>query len=160
MTLLERDVDLDVAIDQAWALVGDVPRSASCLPGLTAGEALDARSFRCSMRVPAGFFTLRYAGTLRVDALDPERRLVRFTVTGKAAAGRTIDVRIAVAAAALGEAASRLEIVIDVALDAATSLVAGPMVRAAGEEMLGGFARNVKQLLEKRSGQAPPRTAG
>jgi carbon monoxide dehydrogenase subunit G len=154
MTVVERSIEFSAPAERVWAVIGDVPAAAACLPGLSLGAALDERSFAARISVSVGLLSLLYAGRLTVEEIDHERRRVAFGFEGVALGGLTLAVRIEAQVSADGESASRLAIVNDIGLDVATTMLAGPMIAPTGALLLDGFARNIRQLVERAA--APP----
>lgn len=155
MTHVSRSIDIAASLERVWPVVGDVRVAAECLPGLTVGSARDARTFEAALTVPVGLLTVRYAGALQIDAVDAQRRSVRFRVRGVAPGGLTLAVGVAVGVMARDVTSSRLTVANDITLDLLTSLMAGAMVGQVGTVLLDGFARNVRALFD--AAIPPPR---
>jgi len=75
---LENDFTVPASIDQAWAVLLDVPRVAPCLPGATVepGGGEDG-VFKGAMKIKIGPITASYKGTVKIEEADAaERRAV------------------------------------------------------------------------------------
>ncbi|HEV2227483.1 MAG TPA: SRPBCC family protein [Steroidobacteraceae bacterium] len=84
---LERSYALPAAADQAWKLLEDLERVASCMPGASITERIDERHFKGTVSVRLGPASLKFRGEVEVLALDPGGRTVQLRGTGADAGG-------------------------------------------------------------------------
>src|SRR6202011_1127633 len=73
---LTNAVPVNAAPDAVFALLSDVQRVASCMPG-AALEGRDGDSWRGTVKVKVGPITAAYAGTVRFLEVDPDKRVLR-----------------------------------------------------------------------------------
>ena len=79
---IENDFRVAAPIDQAWALLTDIPAIAPCLPGaeLTGQEGDD---FHGQMKVKVGPVTAEYAGTATIVEMNEADRVVTLKASGR-----------------------------------------------------------------------------
>ncbi|MEM9468297.1 MAG: SRPBCC family protein [Actinomycetota bacterium] len=79
---IENDMHVAASIDEAWALLTDIPAIAPCLPGaeLTGQEG---DTYEGTMKVKVGPVTAEYSGTATVMEMDEASRTVKLTASGR-----------------------------------------------------------------------------
>ena len=72
---LENEFTVPASIDQAWAVLLDVPRVAPCLPGATVEEGQgEEGEYKGQMKIKIGPITARYQGTVQIEEADEAGR--------------------------------------------------------------------------------------
>ena len=86
---LENEFTVPASIDQAWAVLLDVPRVAPCLPGATVepGGGEDG-VFKGAMKIKIGPITASYKGTVKIQEADEVARRVAMKAQAKDARGQ------------------------------------------------------------------------
>jgi carbon monoxide dehydrogenase subunit G len=86
---LENDFTVPASIDQAWAVLLDVPRVAPCLPGATVepGGGEDG-VFKGAMKIKIGPITASYKGTVKIESADETTHVVAMKAQAKDARGQ------------------------------------------------------------------------
>jgi carbon monoxide dehydrogenase subunit G len=86
---LENEFTVPASIDQAWAVLLDVPRVAPCLPGATVepGQGEDGE-YRGQMKIKIGPITAAYKGTVRIQETDEAAHRVAMRAQAKDARGQ------------------------------------------------------------------------
>lgn len=83
---LDHDFPVPVPVDQAWAVLLDVERVATCMPGATL-DSVDGEEYAGRMRVKVGAMTITYRGTARIVSADEASRTVTLEAAAKEARG-------------------------------------------------------------------------
>ncbi|WP_243716333.1 SRPBCC family protein [Actinomadura darangshiensis] len=83
---LDHDFTVPVPVDQAWAVLLDVERVASCMPGATL-DGVEGEEYSGRMKVKVGAMTITYRGTARIVSADESARVVTMDASGKEARG-------------------------------------------------------------------------
>jgi carbon monoxide dehydrogenase subunit G len=78
---LTNTVPVKAAPDAVFALISDVQRVASCMPG-AALEGRDGDAWRGTVKVKVGPITAAYAGTVRFLEVDADKRVLRVHASG------------------------------------------------------------------------------
>lgn len=86
---LENEFTVPASIDQAWAVLLDVPRVAPCLPGATVepGGGEDG-IYKGAMKIKIGPITASYKGTVKIEEADEAARRVAMKAQAKDARGQ------------------------------------------------------------------------
>ena len=86
---LENEFTVPASIEQAWAVLLDVPRVAPCLPGATVepGGGEDGE-FKGQMKIKIGPITASYKGTVKIQEADEAAHRVAMRAQAKDARGQ------------------------------------------------------------------------
>ncbi|MBT2231649.1 SRPBCC family protein [Nonomuraea sp. NEAU-A123] len=79
--ILDNEIAVNASPDEVFALINDVERVVTCLPG-AALDGRDGDAFRGGVKVKVGPITATYAGTVRFLEVDPSRRRLRLQGRG------------------------------------------------------------------------------
>ncbi len=85
---LENEFTVPASIDDAWAVLLDVPRVAPCLPGATVEEGNDDGEYKGQMKVKIGPITASYKGTVKIEEADEAAHRVAMRAQAKDARGQ------------------------------------------------------------------------
>ncbi|WP_199487322.1 SRPBCC family protein [Actinomadura spongiicola] len=83
---LDHDFTVPVPVDQAWPVLLDVERVATCMPGATLDSA-EGDEYKGRLKVKVGAMTITYRGTARIVSADESSRTVTLEASGKEARG-------------------------------------------------------------------------
>ncbi|MFI0357664.1 SRPBCC family protein [Actinomadura sp. 9N407] len=83
---LDHEFTVPVPVDQAWSVLLDVERVASCMPGATL-DSVDGDEYAGRMKVKVGAMTITYRGTARITSADESARTVTLEASAKEARG-------------------------------------------------------------------------
>ncbi|MFJ5678950.1 SRPBCC family protein [Streptomyces sp. NPDC093097] len=151
---LSNTVPVNAAPDAVFALVNDVERVASCMPGAVL-DGRDGEAWQGRVRVKVGPITAAYTGTVRFLETDADRRRLRVQARGADAHGNgdaEAEVTLTVAEAPEG---ARLELVTDLVIRGKLAQFGKGAIGTVSTRILEQFARNLGGLLEgERSGGA------
>src|SRR5262249_17232204 len=67
---------------EAWPLVVDIRRIASCMPGAELTEVVDDRTYKGKLSVPLGPVAFAFDGVMKVEEVNPEEHTTRVTARG------------------------------------------------------------------------------
>ena len=85
---IENSFVVPAPIEQAWAILTDVPRIAPCLPGAELTEVVDASTYRGQARVKVGPMQLVFKGEARLARVDAARHTSTMSIRGADTKGR------------------------------------------------------------------------
>jgi carbon monoxide dehydrogenase subunit G len=86
---LENEFTVPASIDQAWAVLLDVPRVAPCLPGATVEpDQGEEGEYKGQMKIKIGPITASYKGTVRIQETDEANHVVAMRAQAKDARGQ------------------------------------------------------------------------
>ncbi|MFE7608861.1 SRPBCC family protein [Streptomyces celluloflavus] len=152
---LSNTVPVPAAPDEVFALLNDVERVASCMPG----AVLDGRDGDCwqgRVKVRVGPVTTAYAGTVRFLEADAGQRRLRVQARGADTHGSgdaEAEVTLTVAEAPEG---ARLELSTDLVIRGKLAQFGKGAIGTVSTRILQQFARNLGGLLDgERTAEAP-----
>src|SRR4051795_5989687 len=86
---LENEFTVPASIDEAWALLLDVPRVAPCLPGATVEDGGgDDGEYQGTMKIKIGPITASYKGTVKIQEANEASHSVAMRAQAKDARGQ------------------------------------------------------------------------
>src|SRR3954452_4824379 len=86
---LENEFTVPASIDQAWAVLLDVPRVAPCLPGATVEpDQGDDGEYKGQMKIKIAPITASYKGTVKIQEADEANHSVAMRAQAKDARGQ------------------------------------------------------------------------
>ncbi|MFI0485483.1 SRPBCC domain-containing protein [Actinomadura sp. 9N215] len=83
---LDHDFTVPVPVDQAWPVLLDVERVATCMPGATL-DSVDGDEYKGRLKVKVGAMTITYRGAARIVSADDSSRTVTLEASAKEARG-------------------------------------------------------------------------
>lgn len=158
---LTNAVPVNATPDEVFALVGDVERVASCMPGATL-DGGDGDTWSGRVKVKVGPVTAAYAGTVRFLEVDADKRRLRVQARGADTHGSgdaEAEVGLEVAEAPGG---AELRLVTDLVIRGKIAQFGKGAVGAVSERILQQFAQNLGSLLdqERRVAEGTAATPG
>ena len=79
---IENDMHVSASIDEAWALLTDIPAIAPCLPGAKL-TGQDGDTYEGQMKIKVGPVVAEYSGTATVVEMNEVDRTVKLTASGR-----------------------------------------------------------------------------
>ncbi|MFG2652193.1 SRPBCC family protein [Streptomyces sp. NPDC048436] len=152
---LTNSVPVKASPDEVFALLNDVERVASCMPG-AALDGRDGDAWQGSVKVKVGPISAAYAGTVRFLEVDPEGRRLRVQARGADTHGSgdaEAEVALEVLAAAEG---ALLKISTDLVIRGKIAQFGKGAIATVSERILQQFARNLGSLLDQDRTPATP----
>ncbi|MEV0264768.1 SRPBCC family protein [Streptomyces sp. NPDC050617] len=145
---LNHTVPVKAAPDEVFALVNDVERVASCMPG-AALDGRDGDAWQGKVRVKVGPITAAYAGTVRFLESDAEARRLRVQARGADTHGSgDAEALVALAVTEAPEGA-RLELTTDLVIRGKIAQFGKGAVATVSGKILEQFAQNLGTLLDQ-----------
>lgn len=148
-------VPVKAAPDAVFALISDVQRVASCMPG-AALEGRDGDAWRGAVKVKVGPITAAYAGTVRFLEADAEKRQLRVHASGADTHGSgdaEAEVFLEVVPTPDG---AQLNLTTDLVIRGKIAQFGKGAIGAVSDRILQQFAQNLGNLLLTQEGAAAP----
>ncbi|WP_262700321.1 MULTISPECIES: SRPBCC family protein [Streptomyces] len=145
--------------DAVFALLGDVQRVASCMPG-AALEGRDGDAWRGAVKIKVGPITAAYAGTVRFLEVDAEKRRLRVHARGADTHGSgdaEAEVSLEVVPA---EDGAQLNLSTDLVIRGKIAQFGKGAIGAVSDKILQQFAQNLGNLLLQQDGAEAPAASG
>ena len=140
---LEKTFDLPGPAAAAWAVLSDVGRVASCMPGAQIAERVDDRHYKGTVAVKFGPASMSFRGEVEVAELDAATQTVRLIgkgtdSTGSSGASMDLTARIE----AVDADHSKLVGASEVSMSGKAAAFGGRMAQSVADQVLGQFAGN------------------
>jgi carbon monoxide dehydrogenase subunit G len=151
---LENSFEVPAPVDEAWALLDDVPRVVPCMPGAELVDTIGENSWKGVLRVRLGPVSLQFElDVTRREVDSSERRIVIETrareARGRGAANATIESK-------LGEThtGTFVEIVTELTLQGPVAQYGQGIIPDIASQLTREFAGNLAALLDHRGSEA------
>ncbi|WP_413811656.1 SRPBCC family protein [Streptomyces sp. OE57] len=144
-------VSVQAGPDAVFALLGDVQRVASCMPG-AALEGRDGDAWRGAVKIKVGPISAAYAGTVRFLEVDAEKRRLRVHASGADTHGSgdaEAEVSLEVVPA---EDGAQLNLSTDLVIRGKIAQFGKGAIGAVSDRILQQFAQNLGNLLLQQDG--------
>ncbi|MEV8314099.1 SRPBCC family protein [Streptomyces sp. NPDC059900] len=152
---LTNSVPVKASPDEVFALMNDVERVASCMPG----AALDGRegdAWQGSVKIKVGPISAAYAGTVRFLEVDPQGRRLRVQARGADTHGSgDAEAEVALDVLAAPEGAL-LQISTDLLIRGKIAQFGKGAIATVSDRILQQFAQNLGSLLDQDRSPAAP----
>lgn len=142
-------------IEQVWDFVMDIPRVATCAPGVDSLEPLDGDRYRGALRVQVGPIKLLLQGEVTVIERDASSRRasLRLDAADKGVGG-AIKATVSIALAPAGGATPATEMTIetDAQVMGRIGEFGQPVIRRKADQMVGEFASRLERAINEALG--------
>jgi carbon monoxide dehydrogenase subunit G len=161
------DFELDLAPDDAYALLLDLEQVAPCMPGATLGAERDDGSRELSVTVRLGPMKFVYGGTVRIAERDEAaRRAVLVGAADEARGQGSASAKISMTVSATPSGGSRVDSLAQIDLTGRAAQTGRGIVEDVSRRMVGQMAAclaaktaPVPDAAEPADGSAPPAAA-
>ncbi len=133
--------------DEVWALFGDIPQVAACLPGTRlTGQESDTR-YTGEVLISAGPVRMEFDGTADIRSRDDASRTMQVEAAGADRRGRGQASLVLDAAVSPGAGGSVVDVALDLTLSGAAAQYGRGMVADVTTVLLEQFGRNLQARL-------------
>jgi len=138
---------IPVERERLWDFLMEVPKVASCVPGLETVEAVNASAYKGSLRLQVGPIRLSLQGTMTIEEQDRSswRARIRAEANDRRVGGG-IRARMSLTLVP-GEGGTRLQIVTDLAILGRIGEFGQPVIKKKADALLEEFARSLRSTL-------------
>src|ERR1700760_4560212 len=153
---LENEFTVPASVDQAWAVLLDVPRVAPCLPGaaIEEGESEDG-TYNGTMTIKIGPITARYKGTVSIQEADETEHRVAMRAQAKDARGQgTAAATITSTMTETGEG-TRITVVTDMRVTGPAAQFGRGVMQDVSAKLMGRFAECLAEQMQGGSAPEP-----
>ena len=156
---IENTFEVDAPVEEAWALLMDVPRVIPCMPGAELTETLDADRWKATMSVKLGPISLVFATDVTRETADEAARLSRLAANARETKGRgsaraTIESRLATV-----DGGTRVDVVTELTLTGAVAQYGRGLVQDVAGQLTKQFADCLAQQLASPAAAPAPAPA-
>ena len=153
---LDKRYPLAVSVEQAWAVLADIPAVARCMPGAQVTEQVDDTHYKGTVKTKVGPALVQFAGDVEVRGLDAAARSLQLFAKGADKSGSSAAMNLAAQLEA-GETAGTAVLV-----GQATVTVSGKLAQfgsrllvPVSDAMLAQFADNFRAAAAEVPAPAP-----
>jgi len=139
---------------EAWPLLVDIRRIASCMPGAELTEVVDDRTYKGKLSVPLGPVAFAFDGVMKVEEVNPDEHTTRVTARGadteqNGGANATASFRLEP-----DSSGSKVFMHMDVALSGGAAQYArsAGLIEATATRLMTQFAKNLRAQIAKSPG--------
>lgn len=146
--LIENEFNVDAAPDVVYALMIDVERVATCLPGTEVLGQRDDGAYDGRMKLKLGPMKMQYAGTVAITEQDPDARTAVMLASGTEAKGQGSaqgTLRMAVKEAEGGTSA--VAVSTELKITGRVAQMGHGIMKDVSTRMIGEMAQNMEGLL-------------
>jgi uncharacterized protein len=153
---IEQSFEVGLPPAEVWAALIDVERIAPCLPGAEIDRCDEEGVYHGIFTVKIGPMTVKYRGTLKMEALDEAARTARMEAHGLDMRGQGGANAKILSTLADSNGGTRVEVVTDLTLSGKVARFGrGGMVEDVSRQLMGEFSA----CLEKQLSSTPTSTA-
>ena len=157
---LENEFTVPATIDEAWAVLLDVPRVAPCLPGATVEPGGDDGTFNGTMKIKIGPISASYKGTVKIEEADEAAHRVAMRAQAKDARGQgTAAATITSTMEETGEG-TKVHVVTDMRITGAAAQFGRGVMQDVSAKMMKRFAECLAEEMGGATQAAGARGAG
>ncbi len=156
---LENEFTVPASIDQAWAVLLDVPRVAPCLPGATVEEGQgEEGEYKGQMKIKIGPITASYKGTVKIQEADEAAHTVAMRAQAKDARGQ--GTAAATITSTMQEVAdgTKITVVTDMRVTGPAAQFGRGVMQDVSAKLMTRFAECLAEQMQTR--EAEPRAGG
>ena len=135
-----------------WALVMDIPKAASCIPGLKDITQDGETSYQATLQARVGPMGMNLSGVITVLSQDAESGEAHFLVEANdRRVGGGVKTNMSMKVTAKSPTETELEIVADTTFMGRLGELGQPLIRRKARNTLEDFSKNLSKLLASES---------
>jgi len=135
-----------------WALVMDIPKAASCIPGLKDITQDGETSYQATLQARVGPMGMNLSGVITVLSQDAESGEAHFLVEANdRRVGGGVKTNMSMKVTAKSPTETELEIVADTTFMGRLGELGQPLIRRKARNTLEDFSKNLRKLLALES---------
>ena len=145
--------DVPASREATWALVMDIPKAASCIPGIKDITPDGEGKYQATLQARVGPMGMNLSGTITVLSQDADAGEAYFLVEAndrRVGGGIKTNMSMKVTAKSADETA--LEIIADTTFMGRLGELGQPLIRRKARNTLEEFSKNLRKLLSSGSG--------
>ena len=152
---IENDMHVSASMEEAWALLTDIPAIAPCLPGAKLiGQ--DGHTYEGTMKVKVGPIVAEYSGTATVVEMNEADRTVKLTASGRDKRGAGNASADIFASMVEADGGTTVSIATDLKVAGKVAQFGRGAMADISKKLLGQFAECVEAKLQQAEAVAEP----
>jgi len=157
---IEKDFPVPASADVAWLLLQDIQSVASCMPGASITERVDASHYKGLVAVKFGPASMSFRGEVEVKSIDPAShtlRLIGKGIDGTGGSGASMDLTARVEA--VNGTSCKLVGNSEVSVSGRAAAFGGRMMNSVSDQVLNQFAANFAARAQSLQSPTTPAVA-
>jgi carbon monoxide dehydrogenase subunit G len=152
---IENSFEVAAPVDDAWALLMDVPRVIPCMPGAQLAETLGDDRWKATMAVKLGPISLSFDTSVTREVADGDARRAVLAADAREAKGRGSAKATIESTLAPRDGGTRVDIVTDLTLAGPVAQYGRGLVQSVASQLTASFASCLQQQLAAPPSEAP-----
>ena len=145
--------DVPASREATWALVMDIPKAASCIPGIKDITPDGEGKYQATLQARVGPMGMNLSGTITVLSQDADAGEAYFLVEANGRrVGGGIKTNMSMKVTAKSADETELEIIADTTFMGRLGELGQPLIRRKARNTLEEFSKNLSKLLSSGSG--------
>jgi hypothetical protein len=148
---LENSFDVPAPIDEAWALLVDVPRVVPCMPGAELTDVVDDEHWKAKVHVKLGPISMKFAADVTREAIEPGSYTTTLSAKARELKGRGgADSTIQSSLVPSGDGdGTTVTVVTELSLKGAVAQYGRGIVADVSDQLVKQFAANLAAELDR-----------
>jgi len=140
----ENSCVIAVPCAKLWDYLTDIPKVATCLPGVEEVNALEDGKYAGILSLKVGIIKLRMSGKITIDLMDKEHHTAAMSVQASdQRISGMIQGKMTMSLQELGPQETKLTVGTDLNLFGKIGEFGQPIIKKKADQMMGEFAKNV-----------------
>jgi carbon monoxide dehydrogenase subunit G len=144
---IDDSFDVTAPLERVWALLKDVPKVASCMPGAEITDVVDATTYRAKVNVKAGPVSVTYRATITMSAVDDANHVATIDVQGDDVKGRGGVRATVTTSAAENNGTTHVTLHTDARISGMIATVGGRLIEGVAKKTVAQFATNLAAIV-------------
>ena len=158
--ILDKQYPVAAGLDAAWAVLSNMQELATCMPGASITEQVDASNYKGAVRVKVGPAMAAFAGTIEVLELDAARRTLKMMGKGADKGGSSASMELTATLLPAEGGHCTLQGHAEVIVNGKFAQFGGRMMSSVSDMILAQFAEVFSQKAQALQGAAAPAAEG
>jgi uncharacterized protein len=144
---IENSFEVDAPLEDAWALLMDVPRIVPCMPGAQLTETVDDDHWKAKMAVKLGPISLSFDTSIARETVDEAAHRAVLSADARESKGRGSANATIESSLAAQNGGTRVDIVTELALTGPVAQYGRGLVQSVAAQLTASFANCLQQQL-------------
>ena len=158
--ILDKQYPVAAGLDAAWAVLSNMQELATCMPGASITEQVDASNYKGAVRVKVGPAVAAFAGTIEVLELDAASRTLKMMGKGADKGGSSASMELTATLLPAEGGHCTLQGHAEVIVNGKFAQFGGRMMSSVSDMILAQFAEVFSQKAQALQGAAAPAAEG
>src|SRR5271168_1619358 len=146
---IDKTFQVKEPVEQAWSLLSDPRKVATCVPGAKITEQVDEKTYKGTISVKVGPSATDFKGELEIVRLDPENHEIELVGKGQDVRGRgSASMKLTSKLRSLEDGGTEITSISEVNVVGILAQMGSRMISEVSNIMFGQFTKNFQAQLE------------